>query len=154
MDIDRKYIVTAPYISPLFCQKDRRKIIKHCVKTLRPIADTFDVIAIQGYSMALIAPMIADRLGKQIVLVRKKGESSHSSRVIEGLYGKSFNYIIIDDLVASGNTISNLTYSISVYGTCVGIYLYNMGSYDTRSSINSIPIVGRFPRDENQLHWQ
>src|SRR6185437_651522 len=65
--------------------------------------EDFDAIAFTGLSGALVAPIVADLLGKELIAVRKE-KTNHSSNQIEGyIAGKT--YIILDDCRSSGKTI-------------------------------------------------
>lgn len=81
------------------------------VETLKPIVENvveklkkkkFDTIAYRGQSGALIAPIVALRMGKGLILVRKDEDSTHSLYKTEGAIAK--RYVIIDDFIASGRT--------------------------------------------------
>lgn len=74
-----------------------------CIRALSPQLEKFDSIAFSGMSGALIAPPVAMALGKELIMVRKEGQSTHSSRIVEGNYA-SRKYIIVDDFRASGAT--------------------------------------------------
>lgn len=51
-------------------------------------------------SGALIAPIVALRMNKPIIMVRKSSEKSHSSRIVEG-YKAASKYVILDDLICN-----------------------------------------------------
>lgn len=63
----------------------------------------FDTIAFRGMSGALTAPTLAMRLKKQMILVRKDGDDSHTYDRVEGNRA-SLRYIIVDDFVSTGKT--------------------------------------------------
>lgn len=65
----------------------------------------FDTIAFRGMSGALIAPPLAMKLKKQLILVRKDNDDSHTLFGVEG-NKLSKRYIIVDDFVCSGKTKS------------------------------------------------
>ena len=105
--------------------KVRNKIIIKAVCDLRKISDQFDSIACCGTSGLMVVPQIAELLNKNIILVRKKNEKCYSDFAIEGV--KPFRYIILDDLICSGNTVRHIKRSISnehSRTTCVGLYCY------------------------------
>lgn len=63
----------------------------------------FDTIAFRGMSGALIAPILALNLQKELILVRKPDDDTHSWYKVEG--NKSANrYVIVDDFESSGHT--------------------------------------------------
>jgi adenine/guanine phosphoribosyltransferase-like PRPP-binding protein len=105
--------------------KVRNKIIIKAVCDLRKISDQFDSIACCGTSGLMVVPQVAELLNKNIILVRKKNEKCYSDFAIEGV--KPFRYIILDDLICSGNTVRHIKRSISnehSRTTCVGLYCY------------------------------
>lgn len=104
--------------------KQRNKIVNFLYKNLKPHVETFDAIAISGYSMALIAPIIAHRLKKEMIIVRKEREPCHSDLIFEGKENQKC--IIIDDLVASGGTLSHINKNLKLHGCeIVGVALYH-----------------------------
>ncbi len=105
--------------------KVRNKIIIKAVCDLRKMSDQFDSIACCGTSGLMVVPQIAELLNKNIILVRKKNEKCYSDFAIEGV--KPFRYIILDDLICSGNTVRHIQRSISDEHhrtICVGLYCY------------------------------
>jgi len=73
----------------------------------------------------MVVPQIAELLNKNIILVRKKHEKCYSDFAIEGV--KPFRYIIVDDLICSGNTVRHIKRNIlSEYerSKCIGLYCY------------------------------
>jgi len=105
--------------------KVRNKIIIKAVCDLRKIKDEFDSIACCGSSGLMVVPQIAELLNKNIILIRKKNEKRYSNFAIEG--AKPFRYIILDDLICSGNTVWYIQRTISNEyrkTICVGLYCY------------------------------
>lgn len=105
--------------------KSRNKIIIKAVCDLRKIQNTFDSIACCGTSGLIVVPQIAEILDKNIVLVRKKNDKSYSPFLIEG--SRPYCYIIVDDLICSGNTlqwIKNIISEEHPKAKCLGIYCY------------------------------
>ena len=108
--------------------EDQDKYVKKCISKLQKFGlDKFNAIAFRGISGALIAPVIAHSLKKEIIAVRKS-EKRHSSSKVEGV-GKTTtaNYIIIDDLIDSGKTMRDIIDAITKANpryNLVGIILY------------------------------
>jgi adenine/guanine phosphoribosyltransferase-like PRPP-binding protein len=101
------------------------QIVKDSVKALKHI--DFDTVAFRGISGALVAPIVAHKLKKEIALVRKPGQGSHSNHSYEGYLGIE-RFVIIDDLVCTGETIAATILKIrsQVPGAkFVGVYLYH-----------------------------
>ncbi|NDB60499.1 phosphoribosyltransferase [bacterium] len=122
---DGKYIQGCSHTSLVLNHKNRNKIIIDAVCKLRKIKDSFDSIACSGTSGLMVVPQIAELLDKHIVIVRKNDERSYSDFRIEGV--SPFRYIIIDDLICSGNTIRHIKRSIKEEhsrSSCIGVYCY------------------------------
>lgn len=105
--------------------KIRNKIIIKAVCDLRKISDQFDSIVCCGVSGLMVVPQIAELLNKHIIVVRKEGEKCYSEFRTEGV--APFQYIIIDDLICSGETIKHIKKVLKdeyYRSQCVGVYCY------------------------------
>jgi adenine/guanine phosphoribosyltransferase-like PRPP-binding protein len=98
----------------------------------------FDTIAFSGFSGALFGPTLGMALNKYIAYVRPSGyDNCHSIYSVEGPSREAM-YIIVDDLVDTGNTLRRIiTKMAEREGTCVGIFFY--APYDGTTDIN-VPI--------------
>lgn len=77
----------------------------------------FDAIAFMGTSGALVAPMLAAKMKKGLILVRKGGprsNGSHSASVVEGALD-SKRYVIVDDFICSGRTVKSIVSKLEKY---------------------------------------
>jgi adenine/guanine phosphoribosyltransferase-like PRPP-binding protein len=122
---DGKVIQGAAHTSRVLNHKVRNKAIIKAVCDLRKIKDTFDSIICCGISGLMVVPQIAELLDKHIVVIRKKDDRCYSEFPMEGV--TPFRYIIVDDLVCSGNTIKHIKNTIhedSPRAQCVGVYCY------------------------------
>jgi orotate phosphoribosyltransferase len=77
------------------------KTVEQCAKLLETLE--FTTFAFRGLSGALIAPMLAVKMGKTLLAVRKVHPTGHGSNRVEGDYAAG-NYIIVDDFIATGKT--------------------------------------------------
>lgn len=118
---------SASYLGACLDRDRRNKTVARCVRHLKPIAHTFDAVAITGVS-GLIGAAVADRLKKGIIVVRK-GEQRHSSHRVEGSLAE--RYIFIDDQIDTGQSIKRVLNNIRTHhnpkAQCVGIYLWWTG---------------------------
>lgn len=74
----------------------------------------FDHIVCCGVSGLAIAPIIAYKLKKHLIVVRKADDSStHSGYKVEGLPQNSFTYIILDDFVSEGKSVQYMIDTIN-----------------------------------------
>jgi adenine/guanine phosphoribosyltransferase-like PRPP-binding protein len=116
------------YLSrPLAGGISSEKLINQMAKMLAPI--WFDAIAFRGMSGALIAPSVAAILDKPLIMVRKSTNNTHSWRKVEGFMPSigMHQYVIIDDFIASGNTIKDIIRDIRNENTnleCLGVATY------------------------------
>lgn len=123
---------------------DRNKIdltVNTLIHLIQENKFDFDAIAFTGMSGALIAPLVAQRLQKGLLMVRKTGDGSHSGYIVEGGLDCT-KFIIIDDLIMSGNTIRNLLEKVKTVcpnATCSGIILYHEEANDYDFE-NRIPV--------------
>ena len=98
-------------------------IIK-AICSLRKIEESFDSIACCGVSGLMVVPQIAEILNKNIIIVRKD-EKRYSEFFIEGV--SPSRYVILDDLICSGDTIKHIMNSIhddTPRAKCIGAYFY------------------------------
>lgn len=95
---------------------DYKKLISRVATRLRNLRKRtpFDAIAFRGTSGAAIAYPVSARLGVPLICVRKKGDDGHHSGVVEGSnYIDVKRYIIIDDFIASGNTMDEILSAVN-----------------------------------------
>lgn len=63
----------------------------------------FDTIVGVGLSGALVVPLLGHLVGLNWALVRKAGDGSHSSSLLEGRIGR--RWMFVDDLISSGSSL-------------------------------------------------
>lgn len=103
----------------------------------------FASIAFRGVSGSLVAPAVAVRLKKGLIVVRKDTSSQHSCYLVEGhrLIGPQ-KYIIIDDFPSSGQTVKEIVNEIkerhNAAAKCVGVYWYSLHHGRARLDKNDI----------------
>jgi adenine/guanine phosphoribosyltransferase-like PRPP-binding protein len=111
--------------------KDLPSLADQILKDLTPHAKEFDTIVATGTSGMMIAPIIAVRMGKNLVAVRKPDEQSHSYDRLQGTFGK--RWIFLDDFVASGSTLRRVIRAVNDEGPpakFVGVYLYEVEKWN------------------------
>lgn len=122
--------IHSPYLYDALNPEENGKIVSGICRFLRrkAIRDTFDGIAFTGLSGALIAAPVAVRLKMPMLAIRKQ-DGSHSGCAVEG-DRLIKNYIIIDEMVSSGNTIDTIRTKCTDFNSShnVGIVLYRAAS--------------------------
>ena len=74
-------------------------------------------------SGAFVGPIMSVRMGKNMILVRKEKDDTHSSYGVEG-YKKAQRYVIVDDFISSGLTKDTIIDEISRFAAqaeCIGL---------------------------------
>lgn len=122
---DGNWLQGCDHTTVLLNPRIKREIINNCCKDLESNEIYFDSIACCGISGLLVAPIVAENIKKNLVIVRKKNDKRYSPFQYEGVVPN--NYIIIDDLICSGKTVKHILDTISEdcpNAKCVGIYCF------------------------------
>ncbi len=96
-------------------------------------------IVCTGVSGLLIGPAVATLLKLPLVVVRRKGDPSHSSRPCEG--DRVDPYVIVDDLTASGATIARICDALGdpTGRHCVGVVTLGNGNSNGWDYLTALP---------------
>ena len=101
-------------------------VLQQCQDALAGV--DFDSLAFSGMSGALVAPILAHLMEKEIIMVRIPGTPGcHSVYPVEGFRG-SKRYVIVDDLVCTGKTCTRIIRGIRLFAPkaeLIGLMLYN-----------------------------
>lgn len=114
------------HLMPMLTPDTAKHTVKQVIKMLRVRKIKFDAIACRGLSSMLIAPIVAMRMNKSLLCVRKRTSDCHSSRMVEGDCGAR-RYIILDDFIDSGATITAIVkeiFEVNKDAQCVGFIAY------------------------------
>jgi len=137
-------VVKSDYLSNVMSPIGLQKVVRKVCSVIKKSGVEFDSIAFRGFSGALVAPLVACRLKKGFLAVRKHkdNEDCHSSYPVEGAVKAHCHYIIIDDIISSGATVWNIVTELNTFKyidvstngntdyqifkrKCVGVFLYN-----------------------------
>ncbi len=145
--------MSSAYLTHALNPVGRKTIVRRIVSAIKKSGVSFNAVACRGVSGLVIAPIIAHYFNKPLVVVRKPGELSqdncHGFEQIEVSSSKILQYyIIIDDLVSSGETIGTIVDDIKTsdqdiikQANCAGVFLYE-SQVQTWSEIQRI--IGAF----------
>lgn len=141
------------YLRSVFAPDALDRTARRAVKTLRPFAGRFDAIAFTGHSGTIVAPLVAVRLHKPMVLVRKPGSEGHmmayESRV-QGASAQGLRYLILDDVVSTGATVRRVIQELSenrAASEFAGLYVYEDSFYRLSS------LLGMIGREDTEGQW-
>lgn len=94
-------------------------------RAMKNLSDAnFDTMVGRGLSGALVVPMLARAMNKWFAIVRK-GESCHSTSMLEGRLGD--RWLFVDDLICSGSTFMKTAKAVGEEKSsmvCAGMYMY------------------------------
>jgi adenine/guanine phosphoribosyltransferase-like PRPP-binding protein len=105
----------------------REAVVSRAVRVLAQHSGDFDSIVATGMSGMSVAPIVAFVLKKQLVVVRKTTDGTHSCDLVEKDHKKGIRrYVIIDDFVSSGDTVNRVYRQLAKHRGAqpVAIYCY------------------------------
>ncbi len=95
----------------------------------RAVRETdFDTVVVTGASGLLVGPQLARAHGKNILLVRKPNDTSHSHHPLTGYQGRKL--LLLDDFVSTGETVARTLVTTARYwqsaegATWTGVFLW------------------------------
>jgi len=104
-------------------------VVAYLQQTLIVHADKFDAIAVSGYSMTIPGSIVAYKMQKHVIAIRKDSEQRNSGYSQEGLCGQ--RCVVVDDLISSGKSMKRVIDGVAeLQGTVVGYLTYNSFSSD------------------------
>lgn len=133
--------VHSAYLTAVYDRKTYKKNLEKAVEVLKEVQKEtpFDAIAFTGTSGAAFSYPLAHILDVSLMCVRKQNENSHYARLVEG-YGGSTNFIIVDDFMASGDTLIKIAREIKRFyldevkkekPNLIGTLFYNHENFGT-----------------------
>lgn len=116
------------HLRPFLEPESQKSAIDRAVKCLERYAEEFDTIAVSGLSGVLLGAPLSYLLHKPLLVVRKLNDkTSHGAEILEGNYGTE-RFLIVDDLVASGETVHYIVTTIrektETNAQLVGVYTH------------------------------
>ena len=111
----------ALYLSKIFNRKEQDKVISEIRQLIKEKELKFDGFIVTGISGITMGSILSRVLKKELAIVRKEGDRSHSSYKVENYkFGRS--YIFLDDLIALGNTYKNVKTAFSICNSTRWLY--------------------------------
>ena len=106
--------------------EDPNRLAADASQALRGVQ--FDTMVGTGFSGALVVPILARVMGKNILLIRKPGDSHHHGTAIaEGDLGD--RWVFVDDGIATGTTYRRVHKAIHELSTAHGVHPQFAGAY-------------------------
>ncbi len=119
-------MIHSNYLQRLFDPARFQETIDDAITSLSSLE--FDSIAVTGTSGLCFGGALSIALGKPLIVVRKKGEDSHSRFTpVEGNL-LAHRYVFVDDQVSSGDTRRRVRRAVEKFNpqsVFIGTYVYN-----------------------------
>jgi adenine/guanine phosphoribosyltransferase-like PRPP-binding protein len=135
------------YLRTVFTKKDRKRAALALAKLIRGKRIKFDAVACIGVSGLAMGAILADKLNKELVVVRKPEEDCHSYCDIEGPdTRKGLRWLFVDDFISSGATFRNVLQAMAAQHSghmCIGT-----ATYQSENMYYSVPMLVK-ENDEN-----
>jgi len=89
---------------------DLEKVARRTTADLRLHKNEWDSIVVTGVSGLLVGPIVAVRLHKPLVVIRKQVDlqNSHASTLVENWLRLGMRYCLVDDFTSTGATITRV----------------------------------------------
>jgi len=133
--------IDSHYLHCLFDPTRMKEISDWAAKEINKIKDKIKAIAVRGVSGMVMGGIISEKTGIPLTIVRKSHDGSHAQAERYGLRGDTVegmhegDYLIIDDFIASGETINRIVNAITLTDydnigmvhqnrKCFGVMLY------------------------------
>lgn len=138
--------VLSSYLESVMTPESYQRTLNRAIDKIERSNIQFDTIAFRGVSGAAIGFPLAALLNKNVLVVRKYEDNSHSRRGVEGNLVDGAKVLIVDDFIFSGQTIETIQNSLSdefsgwnFHHKLVGIFLYT----DVYRDMNygSVPVI-------------
>jgi len=128
----------AEYLHAINVNK-RKRSVDFVLEEIKTKGIEFDTIAVRGFSGTSVGSMVAYLLDKPLCYIRKKEELCCSCNRVEfDDNDKIGRFLIIDDLIDSGNTATQIIKSVMEHDSeaeCVGSVLYRTRYYYPRKNL-------------------
>ena len=135
---EKPFKFSSGILSPVYCDnrlllskiEEREKIVEHYVKKTKDAEIDFEVVA--GIATASIpwAALIAEKLKKPMIYVRKATKDHGRENLIEGGLENGQKVLIVEDLVSTGGTSISSVNAARAEGAvvekCLAIFTYEM----------------------------
>ena len=135
---DRPFQFASGILSPIYCdnrlllskKEERARIVDYFIKKIED--EKIDPEVIAGIATASIpwAALIAEKMGKPMIYIRKSSKEHGRENLIEGGLEKGQRVLVVEDLVSTGGTSLSSVQAArkegAVVDKCIAIFTYEM----------------------------
>lgn len=129
------------YVDQLFDMKKLESIVQKSASAMKKFKKQlkFDAIAVRGVSGLSVGFPVSYITKIPLLVVRKPGDSAHTTYEVEGPATEVKRYIMLDDFICTGDTVRCMHDAITeraitvgaLAPECVGVYCWNAGAFDS-----------------------
>lgn len=120
----------------------------YCIMALRPKPA---LIAVRGMSGALVGGAVSWMTGIPVAIVRKPEDTTHADGTVQGpKLGGGQTYVVLDDFVATGSTVSAIMNAMHTDGKhrCIAVVLYaQKANPNYKRDVFGVPVYGTIQED-------
>lgn len=136
--------ISPSHTNDVFSVKRRKQLVKDLLRVLRALRRTtdFNAIAASGHSGLVVASVLAFKLDVSLLAVRRdRNETDNDGSACNGHFflNEPTRYIVIDDLIDSGKTVSRIFRAIAEEAPEDRMVLVN-GAYIRRKIPAPVPV--------------
>ncbi len=153
IDFKKQFRFASGKVFPFYCDnrillsmpKERDIIVNAFAKKISDEKIIFSVVA--GIATASIpwAAMLAAKLSKPLIYVRKESKDHGKGKRIEGSVKKGEKVLLIEDLISTGGSSLDAVHVLRESGLkvdyCLGIFTYNIGNVLSKFSDENVNLI-------------
>jgi adenine/guanine phosphoribosyltransferase-like PRPP-binding protein len=138
-----KQMSHASYLTKVFNYKEQSKAIRTLKEILNKKNLKFDGFVVMGVSGITMGSILARSLRKELAIIRKPNDGSHSYYLMENLKA-GHTYVFLDDLIASGTTYYIVKQNVKDKGAkLLGALLYHPQTKNGNPTYQSCKTINR-----------
>lgn len=149
---EKPYTFASGIKSPVYCDNRllmrypdmRKKIVKAFIRLIKKNGLKFDVVCGTAIAGVTWAALIAEKLKKPMIYVRKQSKEHGKQNLIEGKLVKGETVLVIEDLISTGGSSVGAVNNVKEAGGdvigCVAIFTYEMEKAKTAFEQAQCPV--------------
>ncbi|MEK6808492.1 MAG: orotate phosphoribosyltransferase [Nanoarchaeota archaeon] len=160
INFEKRFRFSSGILSPVYCDnrillslpKTRKKIISAMMEKI--VHNKLDFSTISGIETASIpwASMLAFKLNKVLIYIRKEEKGHGKGKRIEGRFNKNDKVLLIEDLVSTGKSAISSINALKSEGLivkyCLVIFSYNINNVNEKFNSCGVNLITLTDIDE------
>lgn len=158
--------IHSEYLSELFSTTLRKQVVKKFKELCKEV--NFDAIVVSGTSGLVMGGILAHACNKQLIVVRKPKETTHTNLLVEGEFNPASKgptkCLFVDDFITTGATVARVFEAMKSMKyhqyEWVGVFLWKsvpvsprFTTRDLLKSYTAIPEYHFYPEPTGRHGW-